>query len=532
MKKKALAFLLAALTFLSLPGLRPVSVRAESGQSTAGETAEETVSQVPEWSLVEDGPYRYLSSSLMTGMIQAANGDRYYAFLHAYLDEDVFLFRTFSNAEGQEGIMNRTDSLQRQSALVMTESGVFTQVDVIFLPNSDLFYLDPLKTVGGMTVNQLIETDLRTGGTTTLILSTNFWNAHYTPSYCMCHFTLTADSAEFRSLLKEAEDQQWGNAEGNTRTEIHEANLSSIDCGWRKLRAERNEDEQLDSCYLSNFISGYALYPDGRVSKVIAMANEDSYGFYLQLASWNGNEWAYLTNKGDTLPLPVQINTSSGESLATEAYLYQESSIIELSTSEIEGALSAEDLLENELYQKGAVELQISIPTSRDDGQEAARFLFTIPACDGAFSSLMQEVNESGWAWQEESLEAPPEETEAPTEPAKAASVYSDETIETICTDYLNTFNYAVPICAQLYDTLTSDSAGLMDYALALIGGFSSYQALEDFYYAKKAFDGISYDDLTNAQKTLYTQAKTAVDSTTAGQIIKLVQTLYDLGLL
>ena len=531
MMKKTLSLLMAAFLALNTAGTCALTVRAESAAATAEKESGASV-QTAEWKLKEDeNGSCYLVSPLFTGSIHSAEGKDYYAFLQAFIDQDVLLFKTYSNSDYQEGIYNHTDSYQRMSALVYTESGVFSEVDVIFYPNSNQFYLDPVKTVGGLTISQLIELDLRTGGRTQLCITTDSWNGGHTSSYAICRFVLSADSGQFISLLNEATERNWGSREGATRTERHIRLMPQIDNGWRKVRPNSKNGVENPDIFLFNLVHGYGISNKG-IEQANALLYENYYGLTLFLNYWNGTNWVYWNYPGDEAGFPIGIRTSAGEYMEVSADVTPGEAYIFLPYSESEEEISADDLILQEILNNGIVELQLSVPGWNGNTDENTTLYFTVPAYDGSFNSLYAYAEEHDWSETLSSNEMPVTETEAPTEPAKAASVYSDETIQQVCSNYLNTFNYAVPICAQLYDTIMSDSATFLDYALAFAGGISSAQALIDFYNAKSVFDNISWSDMTVDQQTLYTQTKTAVDSTKAGQIIKLIDMLYKLGLL
>ena len=108
-----------------------------------------------------------------------------------------------------------------------------------------------------------------------------------------------------------------------------------------------------------------------------------------------------------------------------------------------------------------------------------------------------------------------------------AASAYSNEQIDRICQNYINTFNLVVPLLDQFSSNLYDDH-----FLLAMLNGAALIDPVCSFLDAKAAFDKLDINKMTSAQLTYYQQYISAVNQTTLGQVINIIDMLDNMGIL
>ena len=497
--------------------------------------------QTANWELYKDDDQRYfLASSLIEGSLyNSMDNSVYRTYVQAFIDEGIVYFSIYGDEDRASSLINTSNDVRIQSILVCTDSGIMTNVKAVQTAENSEFYLDPTKVIGGMSVNDLILTDLRMNGRTKFWIITDNWNGVWQNSPLIFSFSLNADSNQFRSLLDQAEEVNWGLTDGSiTRMESHMEMISQQDFGWLKVHDQDQNGTLQESYYLLNIIEGYAMAEDHTVSPAKMYLFEDASGLFFVLSYWSGESWECLSNNGnEAFRSQVKATAGSGSTLDAVIEMPSNSNWFYFASPDTANTLSADEFIITELCRYGYVDFCIPFLGWLGRSDVITNLYFTVPAYNDGFRSLYEEGCSNGWsepvaAAPETVPEPAPEIETSPAVPESTLSPYSDDIVIQICSDYINTFNYAVPICEQLYDTVMDESNSILDYFLAFYGGYSSIKALSEFYNAKTVFENINYTDLTPEQQTLYTQTKAEVDSTKAGQIISMIEMLISLGLL
>ena len=160
---------------------------------------------------------------------------------------------------------------------------------------------------------------------------------------------------------------------------------------------------------------------------------------------------------------------------------------------------------------------------------ELVDFSYDLPCEQCNFAALYNKGVQDGWKDPAAGTYTKQEEfsTGNAGNSGNQESYYTNSEIETVCNNYINTYNAAIPYLSNAYDLLSNDHP-----FLGLLSAVTGLEPFADFLTAKEAFDRLDANQMTPEQKTFYQEHKNAVNQTLLGQLIYVIENLSAMGLL
>lgn len=284
----------------------------------------------------------------------------------------------------------------------------------------------------------------------------------------------------------------------------------------------------IEDFYLVAAAAGTAVAEDGSTAAAYMQMYVDANGFSFALLP-DGMENFMYNSTSEDFTNPVYVSLDMGIETEATMILPVNSSEIFFDSSESVGGMSIGELIIAEMRQYGTVNLQIPFLGwgGRTDGV-MTMLSFYLPQDQSNFHDMILAAENAGW--REAVAGSNSGSSTNAYEGSSAAggtSAYTNEEIVKVCTDYVEKYQAVLPYAEQLYENFENDN-----YGWAAINTFAALTPLSEFLEAKTAFDGIVNEKMSADQQKYYADCKNAINATSLGQIIQVLEALHELGLL